>query len=171
MILRIGRVVKTKGLKGEMEVDIDYLHLVEVENFLFFERENVVVGKYKIVKLKEKKIALSRYIIKLENVDNIEKAKSLCGCYIGKEMENLPENVFLLDDLKKCSVKLVDGEVIGRVVEVIKVSPKYSVLELRKVVSGKEKEFFVPFVKEIIKKVNIIDKEIVVKNIDGLFEQ
>ncbi|MFQ3675944.1 MAG: ribosome maturation factor RimM [Endomicrobiia bacterium] len=172
MLLRIGQVLSTKGLCGEIKAVFSYSRFIAKENdILFFEKEENIFGPYKVLYSKHYKIDKNGnniYIIKLEDVENVTKAKILTKSFIGQDVKTLPENIFIMSDLKKCVLFNINNNIVGNIVDVIQLKRGYSLLVVRK---NDGEEIFVPFVKEIIDWIDINNKKVMLKNVDGVLDQ
>jgi len=81
------------------------------------------------------------------------------------QLEKLPENEYYVYELIGCSVKTADGDVHGIVEDVID-NPGNDLLKIKK---GKKHVFF-PIVKALVEKVNTEKREIIIRDIEGLFD-
>jgi len=165
----VGKVVRTKGIKGELIVYFFTEKLYcENSDIVFFENINGdTLCSSKIEKIfyyktvNEKKL----YVMKLAEINSIEEAKKLKSCHIVKEYESLPENVYIKSDIIGADVVLKDdNKIIGKSVNVMDVKPDYKILIVKK----ENEEIFIPFIKEVVYKVDTINKQIVVNKIDGI---
>jgi 16S rRNA processing protein RimM len=168
----IGKVFRTKGIKGEILTYFYSDKLIPKEGeFLFFERFGDKIGPFKIVKNIFYKFYKNReiFILKLESIDSLDEAEKLKSTFIVKEFEVLPEGIFLKKDLLNSQVWVEkQNRFIGRVVDVINVKAGYNLLMVK---SKKSKEeFFIPFIKEVISNVDIENKKIFVNLIDGIVD-
>jgi len=168
----IGKVFRTKGIKGEILTYFYSDKLIPKEGeFLFFERFGDKIGPFKITKnffykfYREKKI----FILKLESIDSSDETEKLKSTFIVKEFEVLPEGIFLKKDLLNSQVWVEkENRLIGKVVNVINVKAGYNLLMVK---SKKSKEeCFIPFIKEVISNVDVKNKKIFVNCIDGIVD-
>lgn len=173
MEVYIGKVLDIRGLKGELIIYFFTKKLrCDKNDNLFFEnlsKNFTKSGPYKVEYLKEYKIKtkLELFILKLFEVDKREKSELLNKCYIIKQYDVLPENVFLKGDLLQCDVVVENSNLyLGKVSSILDVSPEYRLLIVKKANSADE--IFIPFIKEIISKVDTKNKIITTKQIDGV---
>lgn len=171
MEIYIGRVLRTKGLKGELIVYFFSEKLIcKQDDFLFFENpvlnkklgpyqvENVISYKFK----KGKKI----FILKLKEINHIDQAETLRSCYIGCDITALPENFYLNKDLLYSKVVLKDSNIIlGKIVDIITANENYKLLLVR---TKRREEIFIPFIRPVIDKVDVENKKVIVNRIDGI---
>ena len=104
--------------------------------------------------------------VKLDGIDNPEVIQSLKSyeIHVEKDQKDLDKDTYFYSDLRGCKVVDQDGNEIGTVREVEEFPAQ---LTLRVMRSGKQ-DFFVPFVKQFIKEVNIENKVILIEKIEGL---
>lgn len=167
----IGKVLKTKGLKGELVVYFSISkHNSKRGDFLFFDNKNEIIGPYRIEYLNFYKISKERslYILKLEEINSIEDSYKLKGCFIIKDFDVLPTSIFYKKDIIGCNVILKNKNLnIGEVVDIIEVKENYRLL----LVSMKNKEeIFIPFTKEFIYKIDVSEKIIFVDSTEEILE-
>ena len=104
--------------------------------------------------------------VKLDGIDNPEVVQSLKSyeIHVEKDQKDLDKDTYFYSDLRGCKVVDQDGNELGTVREVEEFPAQ---LTLRVMRSGKQ-DFFVPFVKQFIKEVNIEKKVILIEKIEGL---
>lgn len=167
MILQIGKVIRTKGLKGEIITFFYFSKIIPVKNdVLFFEKNYTLFGPYNIEQLKLYK--KNFYLLKLQEINKISESEKIVSSIIGKSFDKIPENIILTDDIIGCKV-IIASEVeknFGIVSEVIKIPNKYSLLVVKNVYS--KEEFYIPFIKEIVKIVDTKQKIIYVNPVNGI---
>ncbi len=183
MILRIGKVLRAKGLKGELVGQFLFSRIMPgVGDDLFFEKSVIFsvekstniknfFGPYKVEKIKFykwSKNSFKKYIIKLKDVNDLNTTTLLTNTFIGKEIDLLPKNVFLVSELKKCELYDDKNNFIGKVVDVVENKNYYALLVVKK---NNSEEIFIPFVKDVIEKIDLVHKKISLKNVDGILEQ
>ena len=104
--------------------------------------------------------------VKFEEIESPEKVKEYKGYEIQVEKSNdvLDENTYYYSDLRGCKIVDENNNELGEVREVEEFPAQITLRVKRK---GKQ-DFFVPFIKEFIKSININDKLIVIHVIEGL---
>lgn len=161
----IGQIVNTNGLKGIVKVKPFTDDIKEFETF-----ENIYVQKK--AELMEFKIESVRYtknmvLLKLKGIDNIESAEALRNLYIKVRREQLPklqENSYYIVDLLECEVVTVNGEVLGKMDDVFNTGSN----DIYVVKNEEGKQILLPAIKEVIKNVDIPNRKITVKLMEGL---
>ena len=121
--------------------------------------------------MEEKEVLKHRHsapfdFVKLNGIDNPEDAKALKGYEIQvvKDQKDLEKDTYFYSDLRGCEVVDEKGNVLGTVKEVEEFPAQ---LTLRVKRNGKP-DFFVPYIKQFIKNVDIENKRITIEVIEGL---
>ena len=104
--------------------------------------------------------------VKFEEVNNPEDATALKGYEVQVVKDNnfLNKDTYFYSDLRGCVVKDENGKELGTVKEVEEFPAQITLRVMRKGAN----DFFVPFIKEFIKSVDIDGKIIVIHVIEGL---
>jgi 16S rRNA processing protein RimM len=170
--ITIGQISKVRGIKGEMVVvsltddpkrfsELEKVFLSQDEKITQFEVEKVRT-ELKTKKLKE------MVLLKLKGVESPEQAKKLVGSFLEIEKEDvikLPEGRYFIFDIIGLKVITTDEKEIGTVKEVISL-PANDVY----VVQGEKKEYDVPAIKEVVKKIDLERKVMIIEPKEGLLD-
>ena len=170
--ITIGQISKVRGLKGEMVVvsltddpqrfcGLEKVLVSKDEDIAEFEVEKVRIG-LETKRLKEK------VLLKLKGVEGPEEAKKLVGSYLEIERENLvrlPEGRYFIFDIIGLKVITTEKKEVGTVKEVISL-PVNDVY----VVQGEEKEYDIPALKEVVKKIDLEKKIMIIEPQEGLLD-
>jgi len=163
--LTIGRIINTHGIKGELKVFPD-----TEKNDRFEELEYIYIDKNG--SLERFLVEGVRYhknlvLIKLKDIDNINKAEEYVGCKVKVDRENaisLEEDEYFICDIIGCEVYTEEGKCLGRVEDVFKTGSNDVY-----VVKGLDgKEILLPAISDVIKKVDIQKGVLIVHLIEGL---
>lgn len=170
--ITIGQISKVHGIKGEMVVvpltddpkrfsELEKVLLLKDEKIIEFEVESVQTD-FKAKRFKE------RVLIKLKGVENPEEAKGLVGSFLEIEKEDLiklPEGRYFIFDIIGLKVITTEDKEVGMVKEVISL-PANDVY----VVQGDQKEYDIPAIKEVVKKIDLERKVMIIEPKEGLLE-
>ncbi|AAM24681.1 16S rRNA processing protein RimM [Caldanaerobacter subterraneus subsp. tengcongensis MB4] len=162
----VGKVTSPHGIRGEIKVypltnvperfyDIPYI-------WVFDEKD--IPCKYEIenVKITSKGMVL----LKLKGIDSRNDAEKLKGLFLKVDAENalkLEEDEYFITDLIGMKVYTEEGELIGTLEEVLQTGANDVY-----VVKAKEREVLLPAIKEVIKKVDVEGKVMIVRLLEGL---
>ncbi len=162
--IAVGKIINTYGIKGQVKV---YPYTDEIDRFS--ELKTVYIGQNKLkVEIENVKYHKGFAILKLFGFNNINEVLLFKDelLYIDdKNLKKLPENHYFIFDLLDCEVVDISGKKLGYLSEVL----QYSSNDVY-TVKNNNKEYFIPAVKEFIKEVNIAEKRIVVRTIEGMIE-
>lgn len=152
--LRVGKIVNTHGLKGEMKV----ISLTE-DPRRFDDLDTVFIDgvERKLLGCKYQK---DRIIVRIEGVDTIEEAEK----YKTKVMEiprekaiELEEDCYFIADLVQCYVYDTNGKELGKIDEVIQTKSN-DVYWIKS-----PKELLIPVILDIVLDIDIENKKITIK--------
>ena len=161
--IEIGKIVNVVGLKGELKV---YNYSDQHERFERLEEIYVEKDLYKINNVRYKDHMV---ILKFEGVDNRDQSEALKGkmLYIKEEdLEELPPGVFYIRDMIGMDVVSDKGDYLGVLSDVNTNVPQ----KLYVVKRENKSDILIPGVDEFILDINMEDRKITVKVIEGLYE-
>lgn len=155
--IRIGKIVNTHGIKGELRImsDFRYKDKVFIKGMKFYvgkKKEEFVVNSYRFHKIYD--------MVTFEGFNNINDVEYLKGDFVFINEEDL-----ILDDGEILSTNLIGYNMIignkeaGEIIEIID-TPANEVL--------KTNITMVPYVKEFIKEIDKENKIVYVNDIGGL---
>lgn len=166
-LVAIAKIVKTRGLKGEVVAEI----LTDFpERFEGLENITAVMpnAKHLDLKIEEHWFQSGRIVLKFESFDTIEVSETLRGaeiCVLESDAIKLEEGEYFDWELAGCRVETTDGTGIGIVRELMR-NGGTEIL----VVQGSEKEFLIPFAESICPEVDIEKRLIRIDPPEGLLE-
>lgn len=161
----IGQIVNTNGLKGVLKIKPFTDDITR-----FNELKTVYISINK--KLKEFEIETVRYaknmvFLKLKGIDTVEEAENYRNLYIQIHRENaaeLEENSYYIADLIDCEV-ITDEQInLGKIVDVFPTGSN----DVYVVKDDMGKQILLPAIKDVIKKVDVENKTVIVHLLKGL---
>ena len=163
--LEIGQIVNTFGVKGMMKIvpftddvrRIDNLETIYIE-------EQGVKKEYRIEEVKYHK---NLVLLKLNGIDTMDSAEELKQCYIyidREKEEPLEEGIYYIVDLIGLEVYTDDGNLLGNVEDIYNTGSN----DIYVVKNKEKKEILLPGIADVIKKVDLENKKIIVHLIPGL---
>jgi len=166
-LITIAKLVKPRGLRGEIVADIltDFL-----ERFDNLKRVAIVHpnGDTTEIEIEKFWFQKNRIVLKFAGFDSIEAAETLRNCEIciaETEAVELEADEFFDWELEGCAVETVAGEQIGTVKELMRTGGTEIL-----VVAGEAKEYLIPFAEAICTSVDIEKKLIKVDAPEGLLD-
>lgn len=160
--IKIGKIINTFGIKGELKLDV-YTDFIDER---FKKDTTVYVGEDKIAfVMKNFKIHKDYLLIQFKDNEDINLVEKYKNMYVYKSKDDikpLKEGEYYFSDLINLDV-YVNEELIGKVIRVESgIRSNY----LR--INTNDQEKLVPFLPAFIEKVDLQNKKIVVKKIEGL---
>ena len=167
-LLKVGQIVNTHGIKGELRVYplTDYKERFEELEWVYIESNND--NRFHIENIKYKN---NLVILKIKGIDDLNQAEKFKTKYILIDRVNtreLPDDTYLIADLIGMEVYSEENELLGIIKDVIQSSGN-DIYEISKH-HDPDKRFLIPAVGEFIKEVNLERKIMVVKLVEGLME-
>ena len=162
--LSIGQIINTHGLRGAVKVYplTDDISRFEKLKEVYVE-ENDGIVKYKVESVK---FLSSTVSVKLKGVDSEEAANKLRGSYIKvdrKSAVKLPKDSYSICDLIGLEVYDEKGLLIGTVKDVLQTGSNDVY-----VIQSSGKDILIPALKDIVKKIDLENKKILVEMPEGL---
>lgn len=162
---QLGYVIKTHGLKGEIQVflDVDVPQQYKNLESIFVLRNNSLVPFF----LEYIQINGNKALVKIDEIDDIEMAKSLVSSEVYLPLSFLPElnkDQFYFHEI--IGFDLLDGNTpIGKIKNVYTLSPQ-NLIE----VDHQGIEVLVPLNDEVVKTVDKKAKKVIAELPDGLLD-
>lgn len=163
----VGKIVNTCGLKGEVKV----LNLSDFANERY--RSNNIINVYSEEKGINESFTISsvrkkdKFIyLKFNEVNSIEEAEKYKECLLiidGGLLRRINKDTFYYFELMHMEVYF-DDKVIGKIIEISDNGRQ----DLIRVEKKDYNSFLVPFLDEFIEKIDLENKKIFLKNLEGL---
>ena len=151
----IAKILKPQGLKGEIKCKLENDNFDIIKNIT----EVYLEGKDIPSRIKNMVFRGGYLYLTIGTIDSREKVDLLRGfnLYARADQIEMPEDEFMIDDLINCTVYTEEGQEIGKLVDV----QNYGATDLF-VVMQYGREYMFPFIDDIVKKINIQSKIIIV---------
>lgn len=165
--ISIGAIAKPHGIKGEVCVKplTDEPEQFEALKYVFL---NIKSSRSRAEVMKVR-FHQNIIILKLAHVNDRDSAEELKGALLELElskMRKLEDNEFYIFDLIGLVVKDQQGNIFGKVVDVMDL-PANDVYVVR---DENENEYLIPAIQNIVKKIDLVQKEMLIDPMDGLFD-
>jgi len=168
--LIIGKIVKPFGIKGELKI------IPITDRLDRFKKLNVIFLKdqcsFKKKEVEGTKVCKDYVLLKLKNIDSIDDAESLRNEILYVDRNNaaeIDEGSYYYYDLVGCKVVTTDQELIGELVDIQNTGS--SDIYLIRSAKDKKREYLIPAVSDVIKKIDLNEKRIIIEVLDGLLDQ
>ena len=160
--MEIGKIVNTHGLKGHVKVEP---WCDGIETFEYLDSIFIKGTEYNIESVKPHK---NIFLLKLKNIDDINVAEGFKGAIITADREKLPplpEGTYYITDIIGLEV-YEDEKYIGKIFDWIETGSN-NVYVIKR---PKGKDVLIPAIDDVIKKIDIENKTMSVKLLEGLME-
>ncbi|TCS79212.1 ribosome maturation factor RimM [Tepidibacillus fermentans] len=167
--IKVGKIVNTFGIRGEIKI---YLY-TDFPEQRFQKNQQLYVGKeekpneYRFTVEKAKPYK-NVYLLKFKEFDNINQVEKYRDYYLWitkEEQGDLAEGEYYYHQIIGCQVVTTGGEEIGIVTGILR--PGANDVWIVKAKTEK-KEFLIPYIKDVIKVVDVKNKKIVIEVMEGL---
>lgn len=166
--LKIGQIVNTHGVKGEVKIYPYTDNLEKMRKLKKVYLDSELKLEYLV---KSVKILKNMLVLKLEGIDTIEQTQDLMHKYIYIEKQKIKEkNTYYVADLINLDVYIVNSleeisnaSYFGKLVYVFNTGAN----DIYEVKTEKE-TVYLPAIKDVILKVDLDEKRIYVKLMEGL---
>ena len=163
--LAVGRIVKTHGVKGQVEI---YVLTDKPQRFKAGATFKLIPPRPEIgdLTLEEVRYKKDRVLARLVNIGDLESARALIGTDLVVPVSegDKPDHSHWHHDIIGCAVDTVTGDRLGCVSEIIRTGANDVY-----VVDG-DREYLIPATKEVIKSIDIENRVIVIAPLPGLLE-
>lgn len=166
--LNVGKVVNTHGLKGEVRVQTitDFVEQrYRPGNTLYLFRPGTDEPCPVVVKSHRKHKDMD--LLQFENVEHIDDVEHWKGGMLKvsvDQLEPLDDGEFYIFEIIGCEVKTISGKKIGIVKEILR--PGANDVWIVKGMNGHE--YLIPYIKDVVKDVNVKEKQITIEPMEGL---
>ncbi len=160
-LIEFGKIVNTHGLKGEVKV---YSYTDNESNILKLKKVYINGTKYDVQSIKPFK---NMFIMKLKGIDIIEDTKVLIDKMCFREIvegESNDEEGFFVKDLIGIQVLDEQNNNIGTLKEVFNTGAN----DVYEVLLEDGKSIYLPAIKQVVKKIDIDARIMIVKIMEGL---
>ena len=161
--LRIGKIVNTHGIKGEIRV----LPLTDdIGRFKNLKSIQLDDDRHTKVDIESVKYQNNFVLIKLKDINSINDAEKFKNVYIVVDRSNaikLPEGSFFICDLIDIEVYDLNKVFLGKIIDILSTGSNDVY-----VVKDGNKEILIPALKTVVKEINIQEGKIIVELPEGL---
>jgi 16S rRNA processing protein RimM len=166
-MIAVGRITKGVGLKGEVNIAplTDSLQRFEKLKTVWTGADESQAAKHAVTAVRATRTAV---VVKFEGIDSRTAADALRGQLVfiaAKDVVVPKKGSYFIHDIVGMIVEIESGEEIGTVHEVMQF-PANDVW----VVRGKEREFLIPAIKDVIRSVDVQRRKVTIRSLEGLLE-
>ena len=168
---RIGRIVNTFGIRGQLKViaDTDFAEerFKEGQQLVILSDENIVQK----VTISKSQLHKGTYLISFENYTNINQVEKFKGCWLAiqeNEQHVLPEDEFYHHQIIGLKVVTDQGKTLGTIKEILQLGSNDVWVVKR--MEPKKKDALLPYIDQVVKQVDLEKKEVLVELMEGLID-
>ena len=168
---RVGRIVNTFGIKGQLKViaDTDFAE----ERFakgqtLYILRETQAIETVEVAQAQMHK---GTWLLSFVNYTNINQVENFKGCWLAIDeasQHELEEDEYYHHQLLGLTVKTVEGKVLGKIKEILQLGSNDVFVVKR--VEAKLKDALIPFIQDVVKEIDLDRAEVIIDLMEGLIE-
>lgn len=163
--IEIGQIVNTNGLKGVVKVNpfTDDISKFEDLKYVYIQLKN----ELKKVKIEQVRYNKNQVLLKLEGIDSIEEAEKYRNFYLKTEkesQEDLGEDTYYIVDLIGLDVYSDKNEYLGKIEDVFPTGSN----DVYVVKDNLGKQILIPAIADVVKKVDLKNKKMIINLIPGL---
>ena len=163
-LLEVGQIVNTYGIKGFVKVVplVDNCNQFKDFKTLYIqEKKNI-----KELQIEEVKFSKNLVLLKFKGIDTIEQAEELRNYYLQAKRSDikLEKGAYFIVDLIGLDVYTEEGNLLGILKEVLQPGAN----DVYVVENGEKQQILLPVIPDVIKKVDIEGKRVIVKLLEGL---
>lgn len=162
----VGRILSPWGVKGQVKVEAltDDIRRFDKLDKVFIDAGDTPVCSdvESVLYLKDEFV-----VLKLKGINTPEQAEKFRGAYLKIPREyaiKLPEGRYFICDIIGLCVSTENGEQLGKIVEVIQTGAN----DVYVVKGENGKQILIPAVKQVVKKVDLQNGEMVIKLLEGM---
>ncbi|HLS07218.1 MAG TPA: ribosome maturation factor RimM [Bacillota bacterium] len=165
--LQVGKIVNTHGVNGEVRVIrmTDFPERFNVGNTLYVQKNGETIP----LKIKSHRTHKQFDLLQFEGYDEMESVKQLMQLHLHikkSQLTPLPEGQYYYYEIIGCEVMTIDGEIIGVVDHIL--APGANDVWVVKRKNGQEA--LIPYIKDVVKKIDIVNKVITIELMEGLLD-
>src|SRR5690625_1732438 len=167
-MLDVGKIINTHGVRGEVRV----MRLTDFEErFNIGETLYLIKNEGQILKLT---IAAHRIhkqydLLLFEGYNNINDVEDFKGAYLRikkEQLTDLPDGEYYYHEIIGCVMYTIDHEEIGVVKDILPTGAN----DVWIVDQQNGKEQLIPYIKDVVKKINVPQKKVYIEVIEGLLD-
>ncbi|MGE7841867.1 ribosome maturation factor RimM [Lysinibacillus sp. NPDC093712] len=165
----VGRIVNTHGIRGEVRIlsttDFEEERFAVGKKIAAFKKDDKKPTWVTIQSVRRHKNFILLTFEGMDNINFVEPFKEGMLKITKDQMTDdlLQENEFFFHEIIGCTVVSEEGETIGEVKDILQTGANDVW-----VVKGAKKEHYIPYIEDIVKNIDVVEKKIVIHVMEGL---
>ncbi|WEV38089.1 ribosome maturation factor RimM [Lactobacillus sp. ESL0680] len=165
----VAQIVTTHGLKGEVKVNL--ITDFPEERFSAGSKLTLKDDQDRVLTVTSGRPFKQSWLVQFAEVTDIDQAEKLKGktLVVSEDAQHdLPDGVYYYRDILGCTVlDNQTGEILGKITDIM--SPGAN--DVWQVTEESGKEYLIPYIDDVVKKVDIAGKEVYVELMEGLRDE
>ncbi|MFC4387377.1 ribosome maturation factor RimM [Gracilibacillus marinus] len=167
--LKVGKIVNTHGIRGEVRIirNTDFDERFDIGSILYIKQNGT--DDYIEVKVVSHRLHKQFDLVQFDNLTNINDVEKYKGSLLYVSKSNLiplTEHEYYYYEIIGCEVVTESGERIGKVKEILSTGAN----DVWVTKSDEGKEYLIPYIEQVVKKVSVEDKTITINPMEGLLD-
>jgi 16S rRNA processing protein RimM len=168
-MFNVGKIVNTHGINGEVKVIriTDFDERFQVGQTLYCTKNNgedpipLTIDGHR----KHKQFDLLRFEAH-HSINDVEAFKDSMLTVKEDQLGELEEDEYYYHEIIGCRVSTTDGEELGEIKEILSPGANDVWVVKRK----GQKDLLIPYIEDVVKKVNIVDQKVEIEPLEGLLD-
>jgi|HigsolmetaAR203D_1030402.scaffolds.fasta_scaffold04463_5 16S rRNA processing protein RimM len=168
---QVGKIVNTHGLRGELKIvpqtDFPDIRFAKGSRLLCFPPNG---GAPVPVTVSAARFHKGNYLVKFKEFDHINEVEKFKGGSLKvseDQLVELDEGEYYYHQIVGCQVFDEEGALLGTVKEIL--APGANDVWVARTADGKE--LLIPYIDDVVKQVDVEAKRIVIRPLEGLFDE
>ncbi|KKE78350.1 ribosome maturation factor RimM [Oceanobacillus caeni] len=167
-MFNVGKILNTHGIRGEVKVlrISDFDDRFQIGSTVYLDKKD---GEPLELVIDGHRIHKGYDLLQFEGYHNINDVENFKGLYLKiseEQLTELDDNEFYYHEIIGCDVHTTDNQYIGKIKEIL--SPGAN--DVWVVKQPKGKDILVPYIKEVVKSVDIEEKNVRIELMEGLLD-
>ena len=166
-LIPVGKIIGTHGIKGQLKVH-SYSGNIESLSAARSVILKSADGALRELTLTSFKANSGKFIISLQDFDDIDQAKPLQGselCLKRCHLPKLTDDEYYWSDLIGLQVITDDGSLLGTITDIFETGSSDIY-----VVQGEKREYLIPAIADVVKQVDLNGGRIIITPLEGLLD-
>ncbi|WP_405102235.1 ribosome maturation factor RimM [Oceanobacillus sp. FSL H7-0719] len=166
-MFNIGKIVNTHGIRGEVKVKriSDFEERFTSGEKVYLETETELIPLTIAAHRVHKGFDLIQFE-EFNNINDVEKYKGMMLQIKETQLTELTEHEFYYYEIIGCEVFTLDGEIVGKVKEILAPGANDVWVVQRK---GK-KDALIPYIGQVVKEIDVQNKKVRIEPMEGLLD-
>lgn len=164
----VGKIVNTHGVRGEVRVQriSDFEDRFAIGEKVYIEADH---GDFLELEIVSHRVHKQFDLLQFKDFDSLNEIEPFKGKMLQiteEQLAPLKENEFYHHEIVGCDVYTVSDDMIGVITHILETGAN----DVWEVQSPEGKEILIPFIKDVVKKVDVKAKKVIIDPMEGLLD-